>query len=75
MSGNASLVEQRSLRVGDLLHGYCGGRFGRDYYSYQLKRVEAIGADWVVVRLENGEPWCWCCEPGETPNDLLEWVG
>lgn len=36
------------LRVGDVLYGYCGGHFGRD--SYEDKRVEAIGADWVVVR-------------------------
>lgn len=36
------------LRVGDKLYGYCGGEFGRD--SYGTKRVEAIGADWVVAR-------------------------
>lgn len=36
------------LRVGDVLYGYCGGFFGRD--SYGDKRVEAIGADWVIVR-------------------------
>jgi hypothetical protein len=36
------------LRVGDILHGFCGGMFGRD--SYEDKRVEAIGADWVVTR-------------------------
>lgn len=36
------------LRVGDVLYGYCGGAFGRD--DYDDKRVEAIGADWVVAR-------------------------
>jgi hypothetical protein len=36
------------LRVGIVLFGHCGGHFGRD--SYGEKRVEAIGADWVVVR-------------------------
>lgn len=36
------------LRVGDMLYGYCGGAFGRD--DYDDKRVEAIGADWVVAR-------------------------
>lgn len=36
------------LRVGDVLVGFCGGAFGRD--SYEDKRVEAIGADWVVAR-------------------------
>lgn len=52
------------LRVGDVLaqgselgyepDGFCGGMFGRD--SYEIKRVEAIGADWVVVRNESGQP-------------------
>ena len=38
------------LMVGDLLEGFCNGYFGRDFYG--LKRVEAVGADWVVVRDE-----------------------
>lgn len=37
-----------TLRVGQVLYGFCGGAFGRD--SYGTKRVEAIGADWVVAR-------------------------
>jgi hypothetical protein len=37
-----------------MLYGYCNGFFGRD--SYGPKRVEAIGADWVVIREENGTP-------------------
>lgn len=41
------------LRVGDLLIGYCGNAF-RD--SYDDKRVEAIGSNWVVARDERGEP-------------------
>lgn len=40
------------LRVGDMLYGFCHGAFGRD--SYADKRVEAIGADWVVVRNSAG---------------------
>lgn len=36
------------LRIGDVLHGYCGGAFGRDHYA--CSRVEAIGSDFVVVR-------------------------
>lgn len=40
------------LRVGDVLYGFCNGYFGRD--SYDDKRVEAIGADWVVARSESG---------------------
>lgn len=43
-----------ALRVGDVLHGFCGGWFGRD--SYSDKRVEAIGADWVVAREDDDEP-------------------
>ena len=34
--------------VGTVLYGFCEGRFGRD--GYGDKRIEAIGADWVVVR-------------------------
>lgn len=40
------------LRVGDALHGFCGGTFGRDHYD--CCHVEALGEDWVVVRDENG---------------------
>jgi hypothetical protein len=40
--------------VGSKLYGYCGGVFGRDHYDDC--RVEAVGAGWVVVRCENGEP-------------------
>lgn len=36
------------LRVGDVLYGFCEGYFGRD--SYNDKRVEGIGTDWVVAR-------------------------
>jgi hypothetical protein len=35
------------LRVGDVLHGFCHGLFGRD--SYGEKTVLAIGPDWVLV--------------------------
>lgn len=39
------------IAVGKLLYGYCNGFFGRD--SYDTKRIEAFGVDWMVVR-ENG---------------------
>ena len=43
------------IRIGTVLYGYCGGYFGRD--SYGPKRVEAMGADWVVAReMEDGAP-------------------
>lgn len=42
------------IRVGDIVHGYIGGWFGRDHYD--CSRVEAIGADWAVIRhLGDGE--------------------
>ena len=36
-----------SLRVGDVLYGFCHGTFGRD--SYGEKTVIAIGPDWVLL--------------------------
>lgn len=42
------------VQVGAVLYGFCGGHFGRD--SYTDKRVEAMGADWLVVRNEYGKP-------------------
>jgi hypothetical protein len=35
--------------VGTVLRGYCEGWFGRD--GYGDKTVEAVGSDWVLVRL------------------------
>lgn len=35
------------IRVGTVLYGYCGGRFGDSSWD---KRVEGVGADWVVAR-------------------------
>ena len=40
------------LRIGETLYGFCGGFFGRD--SYEDKRIEAIGFDWVVCRDDKG---------------------
>jgi hypothetical protein len=51
------------VRIGTLLYGYCGGRFGRD--SYDRKRVEALGVDWVVARNEDGFPLFADCRPEE----------
>lgn len=42
------------IKVGSVLHGFCGGEFGRD--SYDCKRVEAVGSDWMVVRTTSGQP-------------------
>ncbi len=58
----ADLAGTTPLRVGDVLYGYCGGWFGSD--SYEDKRVEAIGMDWVVAR-EQGttRPVFAICDP------------
>lgn len=55
-----------TLRIGDVLGdedgGFCGGMFGRD--SHELKRVEYIGADWVVARnLDSQTPVFAHCRP------------
>ena len=58
------------IRVGTILHGYCGGAFGRE--SYSDKRVEAIGADWVVAREEDtGNPvFAEFTDANSSPDDL-----
>ena len=38
--------------VGDEIHGFCGGYFGRD--DYDCKRVEHIGYDYIVWRYLRG---------------------
>lgn len=41
-----------AIKVGSIIPGYCNGYFGRD--SYETKRVEAMGADWIVCRDDDG---------------------
>ncbi len=41
-----------SFKPGDVVHGFCGGSFGRD--SYACRRVEAVGPDWIVTRSKYG---------------------
>ncbi|MFG3051841.1 hypothetical protein ACGFZP_12950 [Kitasatospora sp. NPDC048239] len=41
------------IAVGDILHGFCGGVFGRDHYT--CCTVEALGPDWLVARNPRGE--------------------
>ncbi|WP_433731064.1 hypothetical protein ACQP2Y_21725 [Actinoplanes sp. CA-051413] len=36
------------FKPGDIIHGFCGGSFGRD--SYACRKVEAVGWDWIVTR-------------------------
>ena len=49
------------IRIGTVLHGFCGGMFDVDYYS--TRRVEAMGADWVVARTESGDVHFAACPP------------
>lgn len=53
--------ENRVLRVGQEVNGYCGGIFG----GYGNRRVEAIGADWVILRTEDDQISLWCGVPEE----------
>ena len=57
------------LIVGAVLHGFCGGHFGRD--SYRDKRIEAVGADWVVAREAFGSEALFYSGPLEY---LLPWL-
>ncbi|MFD7554153.1 hypothetical protein ACFV9E_06385 [Streptomyces sp. NPDC059835] len=38
----------RPLAVGDVIHGFAHGAFGRDHYH--CVRIEAVGPDWIVAR-------------------------
>lgn len=38
----------RPLSVGDVIHGFAYGAFGRDHYD--CVRIEAVGPDWIVAR-------------------------
>lgn len=58
----------KPLRVGDVLEGFCGGAFGRDYWNYPAT-VEAIGSDWVIVRDDNSTSHVFWGEP----EDLCEY--
>lgn len=58
------------LRVGTKLYGYCGGEFG-NLYSRDAHHVEAVGADWVVIRTANGDARF---TTGVVPEDLLRFA-
>jgi hypothetical protein len=45
-----------------VLYGYCGGHFSNTYGD---KRVEAVGADWVVARDNYGNVYLAECRPEE----------
>lgn len=43
----------RALPAGAVIHGFAAGSFGRD--SYDCRKVEQTGADWIVTRDSRGE--------------------
>ena len=57
--------------IGTKLYGYCNGFFGD---SYEDKRIEAIGVDWIVTRDEDGDVSFAYFEDRETMIKLIkEW--
>ncbi|MFG2617776.1 hypothetical protein ACGFXC_09105 [Streptomyces sp. NPDC048507] len=38
----------RPLAIGDVIHSFAYGVFGRDHYH--CVRIEAVGPDWIVAR-------------------------
>jgi hypothetical protein len=44
---------RRPLAVGDIIHGFAYGAFGRDHYH--CVRIEAVGPDWIVARDPDSE--------------------
>jgi hypothetical protein len=43
----------RPLAIGDVIHGFAQGGFGRDHYD--CTKIEAAGLDWIVARDVNGD--------------------
>jgi hypothetical protein len=48
-------VTGRPLTIGDVIHGFAHGVFGRDHYH--CVRVEAVGPDWIVARNPDEPDW------------------
>lgn len=63
------------LNVGDRIHGFAGGFFGRD--SYDCRTVEHVGRDWVITRNTKGnwestsliQAWAAASKYGERKQD------
>jgi hypothetical protein len=43
----------KPLAVGDVIHGFAYGTFGRDHFH--CVKVEAVGPDWIVARHPDSE--------------------
>jgi hypothetical protein len=76
------MSKQHEIEVGDILHGFQSGTFGRD--SGCCRRVEAVGKDWVLTRatgaphyqseveMVTGESLGWLRIDAECPDPLCE---
>lgn len=57
------------FKVGQVIHGFAGGYFGRD--SYGCRRIEAVGHDWIVTRkITPGSGWGTAVEMVSGSEDL-----
>jgi len=45
------VAQGKPLAVGDVIHGFAQGAFGRDHYD--CVKIEAAGPDWIVARSAN----------------------
>ncbi len=45
--------DPRPLKIGDVIHGFAQGGFGRDHYD--CTKIEAAGRDWIVARDADGD--------------------
>lgn len=45
--------QPKPLAIGDVIHGFAQGGFGRDHYD--CTRIEAAGVDWIVARDADGD--------------------
>ncbi|AXH66205.1 hypothetical protein SEA_SATIS_44 [Streptomyces phage Satis] len=46
-------MNRKPLAVGDVIHGFAQGAFGRDHYD--CTKIEAAGVDWIVARDADGD--------------------
>lgn len=45
------------VKIGDKFYGRCDGYFNNEFsLSNEIREVEALGEDWIVVRNSNGFP-------------------
>lgn len=48
------MTDFSDIKVGAKIYGYCAGYFGRE--TDHVKKIEALGPDWVVARNSKGVP-------------------